>query len=76
MIIRANKLQVSNNIVDLFFFFFNHSTHSYSLPQLSEEEQETLEQQRADKSLFAQELLLSTLVYSDSSSDSSDREET
>ena len=51
-------------------------THSYSLPQLSQEEQDKVERQRADKSLFAQELLLSTLVYSDSSSDSSDREET
>ena len=51
-------------------------TLSYGLPQLPEEEQERLEQQRADKSLFVQELLLSTLMYSDSSSDSSDREET
>jgi len=49
---------------------------NYGLPQLPEEEQERLEQQRADKSLFVQELLLSTLMYSDSSSDSSDREET
>ena len=53
-----------------------HCTHSYSLPPLSETEKATLEQTRADKSLFVQELLLSMLAASsDSSSDSSGSEE-
>ena len=43
---------------------------SYSLPPLSDVEKSSLEQTRADKSLFVQELLLSMLAHSDSSDSS------
>ena len=45
--------------------------HSYSLPPLTEAEKSSLEQTRADKSLFVQELLLSMLASSSSSSSDS-----
>ena len=44
---------------------------SYNLPEPSEEEKAKLEKKRTDKSMFVQELLLSTLAYLDSSSSSS-----
>lgn len=44
---------------------------SYDLPDPSEEEKVELEKRRTDKSLFVQELLLSTLAHLDSSSSSS-----
>ena len=43
---------------------------SYSLPEPSEEEKAKLEKKRTDKSMFVQELLLSTLAHLDSSSSS------
>ncbi len=50
------------------------SLHSYSSaqPQLTEEEQVELHKRRVDKSRFVQELLLSTLAFSDSSSEGED----
>ncbi|CAI8013990.1 hypothetical protein GBAR_LOCUS8800 [Geodia barretti] len=49
----------------------NHLLASYSLPPLTEAEKSSLEQTRADKSLFVQELLLSMLASSSSSSSDS-----
>ena len=45
---------------------------SYSLPEPSVEEQALLDERRGEKSMFVQELLLSTLAYSDSSSSNSE----
>ena len=65
---------------EMFFQFhtimFTHThitvhLHSYSLPPLTEAEKSSLEQTRADKSLFVQELLLSMLASSSSSSSDS-----
>ena len=41
-------------------------------PELSEAEREAQDQVRADRSLFTQQLILSTLCISDESSDSAD----
>ena len=57
--------------------YSNHtSIHSYSLPPLTEAEKSSLEQTRADKSLFVQELLLSMLASSSSSSSSDSASDT
>lgn len=45
---------------------------SYSLPEPSGEELDELEEKRGHMSRFVQELLLSTLAYSDSGTSSSD----
>lgn len=45
---------------------------NYSLPEPSVEEQALLDERRGEKSMFVQELLLSTLAYSDSSSSNSE----
>ena len=45
---------------------------SYNLPEPSDDERVKLEKKRTDKSMFVQELLLSTLAYLDSSSSSED----
>lgn len=45
---------------------------SYNLPEPSEEEKVELAKKRTDKSMFVQELLLSTLAYLDTSSSSED----
>lgn len=50
----------------------NQLLASSTQPQLSEEEQTVLHKRRVDKSRFVQELLLSTLAYSDSSSEGED----
>ena len=47
----------------------HHSLHfSYNLPEPSGEEKVELQKKRTEKSMFVQELLLSTLAYLDSSS--------
>ena len=43
------------------------------VPELSEAERETEDKLRADRSLFTQQLILSTLCISDDSSDSDEK---
>ena len=45
---------------------------SYDSTQLTDEEKEQLDKLRTEKSLFVQDLLLSSLAHSDTSSESSD----
>ena len=45
---------------------------SYEGAQLTDEEKEQLDRLRTEKSLFVQDLLLSSLAHSDTSSDSSE----
>lgn len=50
--------------------------YSFTLPTLTEEENEIIDSTAADKSLFVQELLLSTMSYTDNSSnEGSDRDD-
>lgn len=51
-------------------FLFN--LHRLNDPKMSEAERQSLESERADRSLFVQELLLSTLVREESSSSDED----
>ena len=51
-------------------FLFN--LHRLNDPKMSETERQSMESERADRSLFVQELLLSTLVREESSSSDED----
>lgn len=51
-------------------FLFN--SHRLNDPKMSETERQSMESERADRSLFVQELLLSTLVREESSSSDED----
>ncbi len=66
-------------IVDSIFACTTHThvhththTHSSAQPHLSEDEKVELHKHRVDKSRFVQELLLSTLAFSDNSSEGED----